>query len=433
MTPTKFIKSIFSDNNIIPIVSLTTVGVICMVIFIFINYSYHLHELEQVLNKGEIESKKMQLNSELMELARSRTRLTSEIIATKDPFKQDELNQEMEVYANRFSYLRQQLLNLPLSKLESSILNEHRKIITIILPAQREAVAIAIQQSYSERRKAERMLYDIVLPGQKKLISSFQKLIEYEQNIISKISQENLALLRKTQQRNILIIAIILTFIISLSIVIIKRIYHIQKSLHTTNTQLANTNIELEKRVAERTSELSELNQKLKDASEHDELTNIYNRRKFNDYIENEYVRTNRLDSEFSLIMIDIDFFKQFNDLYGHQKGDDCLVAVAAAMSASLPRSTDFIARYGGEEFVVILPSTGIEGARIVAEHLKKAVLDLKIPHDDSAVNDYVSISLGLTVYRAKDNMNTADIIKNADQCLYAAKAKGRNQVVTMS
>ncbi|PWG74665.1 hypothetical protein DF186_16705, partial [Enterococcus hirae] len=89
----------------------------------------------------------------------------------------------------------------------------------------------------------------------------------------------------------------------------------------------------------------SELNERLKDASEHDELTNIYNRRKFNDFIENEYNRTNRVNSEFALIFIDIDRFKQYNDNYGHQKGDDCLVSVAALLSLNLPRSTDFVAR----------------------------------------------------------------------------------------
>lgn len=425
------LKNTFSNSNIIPIVTLTIASFIFLVIFIFLNYSFYLIELEEVLAKAEIESKKMQLNSELIELARSRTRITSKIINIQDPFKQDELNQELEGYADKFARLRQKLLLLPLSSEENKILKTHKEIIPIILPSQRKVVESIMHGTRKDKKEAKKILYDIVLPLQGKFVTSFKKLILLEQNLISELSQRSLSTTKNMQQRNYAIIASVLFIIVVLSAIVIIRINTIQNNLRTTHTKLEQSSLELEQKVEERTKQLSELNSKLKDASQHDELTNIYNRRKFNDFIKNEYHRTNRLKTEFSLILIDIDYFKQFNDNYDHQKGDDVLVSVAAAMSASLPRASDFIARYGGEEFVAILPSTDLIGAEKVAECLRQAVLDEEIPHQYSKVSPYVSISLGLSTYHANDTISTNELIKNADQCLYAAKAKGRNQVAS--
>lgn len=389
------------------------------------NYSIQLNKIERVLQEEEIESQKMRINSELMELARSRTRLASQIIDTSDVFEQDELNMQLEEHAGQFAQLRQTLLKLPLTVDERSILNTHNIIVPVILPAQRTAVELAMQQTEDANARSQKILYEIVLPGQGKLVTSFGDLITIEQQRITELTNKTLTSLLIEKQQTTILVATMIIIATMFSIIVILRIRKIQQDLN-----LSHKNLEL--KVEERTRELSRLNQKLKDASEHDELTNLYNRRKFNIFLENEYERTNRLNSKFALIMIDIDYFKQYNDHYGHQEGDHCLTQVASIMSMCLPRSIDFIARYGGEEFVVILPSTDIEGAKIVAEHIRKSVYDKKIQHENSDIEKYVTVSLGLTIYNEKDTSSIEDIIESADQCLYTAKLKGRNRIVSM-
>ncbi len=128
--------------------------------------------------------------------------------------------------------------------------------------------------------------------------------------------------------------------------------------------------------------------------------------------------------------MLDIDYFKRFNDALGHQQGDGCLREVAASLRAGLKRDSDLVARYGGEEFAVILPETGPEGALQVADRLRTQVEALGIPHPTSGVYPQVTISLGVaTAYPSRGGGSTADLITSADRALYEAKEGGRNQV----
>ncbi len=127
--------------------------------------------------------------------------------------------------------------------------------------------------------------------------------------------------------------------------------------------------------------------------------------------------------------MLDIDFFKLYNDNLGHQAGDECLKRIAKAMGSKIGRAGDLLARYGGEEFVFILPETDLVGAKIIAETMRKAVLDLKILHPDSSVSEYVTISLGVAVSgQIRDESNTI-LLHAADKALYRAKLLGRNRV----
>ena len=126
-----------------------------------------------------------------------------------------------------------------------------------------------------------------------------------------------------------------------------------------------------------------------------DGLTKIPNRRKFNQKIKNEWRRLSRSQEKLSVIMIDIDYFKPYNDLYGHQEGDQTLKYIAEEIARFMRRPGDFVARYGGEEFVVVLPETDKQGAIKVGETIRAAIEDLEIPHQDSSVSDYVTVSLG--------------------------------------
>ena len=209
------------------------------------------------------------------------------------------------------------------------------------------------------------------------------------------------------------------------------RILNIQFKLRSNSQELLQLNQNLETQVNERTKELIELNALLKERSENDELTKLFNRRKFNEYLKVEYNRANRDKGVFSLVLVDIDFFKAYNDGYGHQKGDECLVSVAEIMRKCLPRATDFIARYGGEEFVIVLPSTNTDGAIKVAECVRGNVFMASIPHEYSDSSPYVTISQGVTTYHAGDLRSIAEIIESADKALYKAKNSGRNRVVS--
>lgn len=157
-----------------------------------------------------------------------------------------------------------------------------------------------------------------------------------------------------------------------------------------------------------------------------DGLTGIANRRRFEAAIHTEWLQSVRDKSAISLLMIDIDEFKKYNDHYGHLAGDDCLKKVAQAINEATGRPYDLTARYGGEEFVVILPKTNHEGAQLVAKQIMKAVRDLNIPHEKSA-HPIVTISIGVTTMTPEQTSNFETLITTADQALYKAKSTGRN------
>ncbi|PZU98923.1 MAG: diguanylate cyclase response regulator [Pseudanabaena sp.] len=175
---------------------------------------------------------------------------------------------------------------------------------------------------------------------------------------------------------------------------------------------------------------LQEANRKLELMANLDSLTQIANRRRFDDYLTSEWQRHQRDQNSLALIMIDIDYFKRYNDRYGHQGGDDCLMRVAQAMSQVPKRSTDLVARYGGEEFVVILSNTDTQGALKVAQAIQEAIASLAIIHENSDVSDYVTLSMGFASLTPTLDLSPEVLISYADQSLYLAKANGRNQAI---
>ena len=161
-----------------------------------------------------------------------------------------------------------------------------------------------------------------------------------------------------------------------------------------------------------------------------DGLTGANNRRYFDERLQAEWARSVRQDSLLSVIMIDVDLFKRFNDRHGHQAGDECLRKVAAGLRSALKRPSDLLARYGGEEFVCLLPDTGLAGAQELAGQLRQRVFDLGIEHGDSTVGPAVTVSLGVCATPApKVRGEAAALVKQADAQLYLAKERGRHQV----
>ncbi|MBD2152474.1 PleD family two-component system response regulator [Pseudanabaena sp. FACHB-1277] len=173
---------------------------------------------------------------------------------------------------------------------------------------------------------------------------------------------------------------------------------------------------------------LQEANVQLERLVNLDGLTKLANRRCFDEYLEQEWQRLAREQLFLALIMCDIDFFKNYNDSYGHIVGDDCLKKVSALIQQSVRRPADLAARYGGEEFVVVLPNTDVAGAMAVAEIIRQKLRELAIPHQDSAVSQYVTLSMGVTSLIPKLDSNPSVLLTAADYALYRAKELGRNQ-----
>ncbi len=195
--------------------------------------------------------------------------------------------------------------------------------------------------------------------------------------------------------------------------------------------QLKSRQKKLARLVSEKTEELKKANDELHHLANSDGLTKIGNRRRFEQFLADEWHRAVRFKTEISLILIDIDHFKLFNDTYGHQSGDACLQKVADALTATIHRPTDLVARFGGEEFAIILGGTDLEGARIIAEQAMENLKDLEIPHGKSQTSDYLTISIGIATTFVTFGMREAELVKAADKALYQAKANGRNQIVS--
>ncbi len=168
----------------------------------------------------------------------------------------------------------------------------------------------------------------------------------------------------------------------------------------------------------------------LEEFSNVDGLTQVSNRRRFDAYLEQEWRRLTRDQLPISLILCDVDFFKAYNDTYGHQAGDECLRQVAECLEASIKRPADLVARYGGEEFAVILPNTDGHGAMQVAEVIRDRVRQRQIPHRQSAISEHITLSFGIASVIPQVNISSAILVATADRSLYRAKAEGRDLIL---
>ncbi len=193
--------------------------------------------------------------------------------------------------------------------------------------------------------------------------------------------------------------------------------------------QLRKRERKLELLVELRTAELARANHHLENLANSDGLTKIGNRRRFESFLSDEWHRAVRFHTEISLVMIDIDHFKQFNDTYGHQAGDECLQKVAEAFADAIKRPTDLVARFGGEEFALILGGTDSAGAITIADHALENLRELEIQHASSPIGEILTVSVGIATVLPRMGSGEADLIKAADDALYQAKKSGRNQI----
>ena len=194
--------------------------------------------------------------------------------------------------------------------------------------------------------------------------------------------------------------------------------------------RVLNAKLRAMSRIVNMRKQLEEASEHLKRLSSIDGLTQLYNRRHFDEALKNEWSRSGRTQAPLSLILCDIDHFKAFNDRYGHLAGDDALVRTSQSIMETLRRPSDLPARYGGEEFAVILPDTPAAGAMMVAEQLRTAIDLLAIPHAISDSVNIVTMSIGVsTYYPNHSKASHIELLDAADQGLYRAKNKGRNRI----
>jgi diguanylate cyclase (GGDEF)-like protein len=179
-----------------------------------------------------------------------------------------------------------------------------------------------------------------------------------------------------------------------------------------------------------KSGELIVANKKLEVLATQDDLTHMPNRRFLDTVFKDEYMQAAKTRTPVSFVMIDIDFFKQYNDVYGHVKGDECLKKIAAVISKNIKRIGDYAARYGGEEFSIVLPNTDSQGAEVICRRIQASVDTLAIDHSASSVSDIVTVSFGIACSLSNETDTYLNLIESADRALYEAKERGRNRIV---
>ena len=177
--------------------------------------------------------------------------------------------------------------------------------------------------------------------------------------------------------------------------------------------------------------QLESANQLLEKLSQIDELTQLANRRQLDLFLAAEWQSALREQYCFTVMLCDVDYFKNYNDFYGHQAGDVCLQQVAKVLAQVVGRPKDLVARYGGEEFMVVLPNTDVEGANHLGQQIQTAIATLAFPHEKSAIADHLTLSIGCASAIPDPSSHWQSLIAQADQCLYQAKAQGRNRLVS--
>lgn len=186
---------------------------------------------------------------------------------------------------------------------------------------------------------------------------------------------------------------------------------------------------QLEELVLEKTRKLEEANKQLQEMVNIDSLTGLSNRRYFDEVLNNEIRRAIRTRTDLSLLMCDIDYYKSYNDYYGHVQGDECLKNIADCFKNTFLRATDTVARFGGEEYAVILPDTNLEEARQSATRLCNMINKLNITHEASPIADHITISTGVACMHPDERLLDTELIQMADEALYQAKGNGRNRI----
>lgn len=320
-----------------------------------------------------------------------------------DPFDYDEEVMQFSSYAGGFIKARDELIQLDLSETEK---RDFEYLLRLTREAQPKQETTLDLLRAGKKNEAINALYTEGLPIQSLVIAQLDKMVEKSQIGMKRAVQGSLETFSQTKQLIFLIYILCFMFTGAIITIVIKKIGAMETMILATNRQL-----ELQ--------------------ASQDGLTGLSNRRQFNKTMETDWRNCSRGKSPLSLIMLDIDHFKQYNDSFGHVKGDDALRQISTILEYAASRQTDLAARYGGEEFVLILPSTPLKDAQGIAEKIRTSIEALNIRHIPSFDRITASIGVASTIPSTADSY--LSLIEAADKSLYQAKYNGRNQVITDS
>jgi diguanylate cyclase (GGDEF)-like protein len=360
-----------------------------------------LEEYEELNTKTQIASEKMEAINRLIHIARTRTRLSHNMVMTEDIFDKDEINMKINALASDFIINRRKFVALDLTAQEKEILDSQQLLYPKIIDKLNLIAELSFEESNAASDQAMHIIFHDVMPMQDKVIDGFTTIMQALDNKVhgdSMAASENNR--RNSKARLWLLFFILMVSLITI-VVVIRNILKIEE--------------------------------RLQNLSATDSLTGILNRRAFHKVIQKEWKNASRCAKPLSIRLIDIDYFKNYNDHYGHQEGDDCLIKIAGILKRIVYRTGDIVARYGGEEFIVVLPSVDKAGADMVAERLLDEVRKENIPHQASETEQIVTISIGYAsmLSTPKDSIET--LIKAADEGLYKSKRSGKNRASSIA
>ena len=358
--------------------------------------SNQLEEYEKLNTKTQMAGEKMEVVNKLISIARTRTRLSQNMLMSKDIFEKDEISMEINSLASDFIINRRLFESLNMTVQEKAIFDSQRPLYPKIKDNLSFITELALEESDAAAEQAMHIIFHDIMPMQDKIIDDFgsiMKTLDDNVHTDSLAASENN---RKNSKARLWLLFFILLVSIATIAVVIRNILRIE--------------------------------QRLQDLSLTDSLTGLLNRRAFNEMLQKEWKNASRCAKPLSALLIDIDYFKNYNDHYGHQEGDDSLKSIADVIKRIVYRTGDIVARYGGEEFIVVLPSVDESGAGMVAERLLDEVRKENIPHKASETDEIVTISIGYAAMLPSNDNSIEALIKAADDGLYKSKKAGRNR-----
>jgi diguanylate cyclase (GGDEF)-like protein len=358
--------------------------------------TFQLDSQRILIDSTDMAAKKMRLSADLIEVARSRTRLSHEMVSEQDIFARDDIYQRIDSLAVEFTRLHQELEKLPLKESEKKILSDQSRLYPEVIDLLEELSQLGFEETAEANILARNLIIHEIVPRQEKVVDGFLKIMRDIQSNISASAQDSSV----QHSSNVAYRYTLLVIIVIGSIVVLVWVVRLMSKIEVT----------------------------LQTESLTDGLTGLSNRRCFDYMLTHIWQRSLRNEKSMSLLLIDIDYFKNYNDFYGHQEGDWCLKEVANIIKQVASRKSDVAARYGGEEFAIILSDTDVNGAQIVADKLLKKIHERKIPHLQSEVASFVTISIGIAAVKPSIDLNEEELPKAADGALYQSKETGRNR-----
>jgi len=374
----------------------------CMLGSIYIGFQ-HLEHTRNAWQRDALFREKVRSAFLMREAIRERSFHLTFATTMDDFFDRDEQRQLYDAKAVNFLLARDKLIETNITPMERNAMDVVIRRIAELRPSIDHAMALVVESG--DNKEALHQMR-IALDGQVGVIqeiNDFIKVVEAESKLEAQTAAREIAV----TQRNMLILsgcAVTLAAIIGIMVIL---------------REASNT-----RRLRHHRDELAAL-------SATDALTCLANRRRFDEFLSMEWARAMRSRTSISLIMIDIDHFKNFNDEYGHAAGDRCLRDVSEAMCTVIVRATDLLARYGGEEFACVLPETRAEHAQAIAEKLRTSVVTLSRKHEKSSAADHVTVSVGVATLQPAPGDDIEELFELADSNLYRAKEQGRNRVVS--